>query len=85
MITTNGMLVGICSPYRRMGLLHAKHKRYFGVDSDDTLVVQGSTLTFNKTLDAAAIAAQQEADPTRPAASGTRNSATTSLASSTTS
>ena len=32
--------------------------------SDDTLVVQGSTLTFNGTLDAAAIAAQQEADPT---------------------
>ena len=37
---------------------------HFGVDSDDTLVVQGSTLMFNKTLDPAAIAAQQEADPT---------------------
>jgi hypothetical protein len=58
------MLVGISSPYRRAGLMHAKHKRHFGVDSDDTLVVQGSTLTFNKTLDPAAIAAQQEADPT---------------------
>ena len=41
--TTNGMLVGISSPYRRMGLLHAKHKRHWGVASDDTLVVQGST------------------------------------------
>jgi hypothetical protein len=63
LLTTNGMLVGISSPYRRMGLLHAKHKRHFGVDGD-TLVVQGSTLTFNPTLDTAAIAAQQEADPT---------------------
>ena len=64
LITTNGMLVAIGSPYRRIGLLHAKHKQYFGTDSDDTLVVQGSTLTFNRTLDAAAIAAQQQADPT---------------------
>jgi len=64
LVTTGGMLVGISSPYRRAGLMHAKHKRYFGTDSDDTLVVQGSTLTFNKTLDPAAIAAQQEADPT---------------------
>src|SRR5439155_26588279 len=62
--TTGGMLVSISSPYRRTGLLHAKHKRYFSVDDADTLVVQGSTLTFNPTLDAATIAAQQEADPT---------------------
>ena len=58
------MLVGISSPYRRTGLLHAKLKRHFGVDDADTLVVQGSTLTFNPTLDVAAIAAQQDADPT---------------------
>jgi Terminase large subunit, T4likevirus-type, N-terminal len=64
LLTTNGMLVGISSPYRRTGLLHAKHKRYFGVDGDDTLVVQGSSKQFNGTLDDAAIAAQQEADPT---------------------
>jgi hypothetical protein len=64
LITTNGMLVGISSPYRRVGLMHAKHKKFFGTNSDDTLVVQGSTLTFNQTLDEAAIAAQAEADPT---------------------
>jgi hypothetical protein len=63
LVTTNGMLVGISSPYRRAGLMHAKHKQYFGVDSDDTLVIQGSTLTFNRTIDAKAIAAQQTADP----------------------
>src|SRR5262249_29356561 len=64
LVTTNGMLVGISSPYRRHGLMHSKHRQFFGSDSDDTLVVQGPTLTFNKTLDPAAIAAQQQADPT---------------------
>jgi hypothetical protein len=63
LLTTNGMLVTISSPYRRTGLLHTKHKRYFGVDDADTLVVQGSSKQFNGTLDDAAIAAQQEADP----------------------
>jgi hypothetical protein len=64
LVTTGGMLVAISSPYRRMGLLHAKHKQYFGVDNDDTLVVQGPTLTFNCTLNPAAITAQMAADPT---------------------
>ena len=58
------MLVGISSPYRRTGLLHAKYKRYFGTDSDDTLVVQGASRVFNRTLNEAAIQAQREADPT---------------------
>jgi hypothetical protein len=62
--TTGGMLVSISSPYRRTGLLHAKHKRYFGVDDADTLVVQGTSTQFNGTLDTAAIGAQQQADPT---------------------
>jgi hypothetical protein len=59
--TTGGILVSISSPYRRTGLMHAKHKRYFGTDSDDTLVVQGTSKQFNGTLDDAAIGAQQEA------------------------
>jgi phage terminase large subunit-like protein len=50
LVTTNGMWVGISSPYRRAGLMYAKHKQYFNSDSDDTLVVQGSSLTFNRTL-----------------------------------
>jgi Terminase large subunit, ATPase domain len=64
LLTTNGMLCGISSPYRKTGLIHAKHKQFYGTDSDDTLVVQGPTLLFNKTLDPAAIAAQAQADPT---------------------
>ena len=63
LLTTNGMLVGISSPYRKIGLLYSKHKAFFGTDSNDTLVLQGATLQFNSTLDANAIAAQQQADP----------------------
>ncbi len=62
--TTGGMLIGISSPYRKVGLLHGKHKQYFGTDSDDVLVVQGSSRTFNATLTEATIAAQKLADPT---------------------
>ena len=64
LLTTAGMLCGISSPYRKTGLIHSKHKAFFGTDSDDTLVVQGPTLLFNRTLDPAAIAAQAQADPT---------------------
>ena len=59
------MLVGISSPYRRVGLMHAKHKQYFATDSDDTLVVQGQHADVqSRRSTPAAIAAQQEADPT---------------------
>jgi hypothetical protein len=63
LLTTNGMLVSISSPYRKLGLMYDKHKRYYGTDTDDTLVVQGATRIFNRTIDEAAIAAQMEADP----------------------
>jgi hypothetical protein len=65
--TTNGMLIGISSPYRKVGLLHGKHKACFGVDSDDVLIVQGSSRTFNATLTEEVIAAQRLADPTAAA------------------
>jgi hypothetical protein len=65
--TTNGMLIGISTPYRKLGLLHQKHRDYYGQESDDVLVVQGSTQTFNPTLDDATIAAQRIADPTAAA------------------
>ena len=64
LLTTGGPLIGISSPYRKTGLLHAKHRRYFGVSDDDVLVVQGASRTFNPSLSDAAIAAQREADPT---------------------
>jgi hypothetical protein len=61
---TNGMLVAISTPYRKLGLLHAKWRDHFGVDDGDTLVVQGTSKMFNPTLSDAVIAAQWAADPT---------------------
>jgi hypothetical protein len=61
--TVNGLLVSISSAYRRAGLMYTKHRDFFGVDSDDTLVVSGTSQQFNPTLDAAVIAAQRAADP----------------------
>ena len=61
--TTNGMLIGISTPYRRLGLLHAKHRDFYGVDDDDVLVVQGPSASFNPTLAEAVIAASMAADP----------------------
>ena len=58
------MLIGISSPYRRMGLIHNKFTQHYGVDGDDVLVVKGASKVFNATLDEAAIAAQRLADPT---------------------
>jgi hypothetical protein len=63
LLTTHGMLVGISTGYRRIGLLHAKYRDHFGIASDDTLVVQGSTLQFNQSLSESDIAAQRAADP----------------------
>jgi hypothetical protein len=62
--TTKGMLIGISTPYRKLGLLHQKWRDHFGQDSDDVLVIQGPTALFNPTMPAAEIASQRAADPT---------------------
>jgi hypothetical protein len=62
--TTNGMLVGISTPYRKLGLLHQKFREHFGQNDDRVLVVQGSTQQFNPSLSDAEIEAQSSADPT---------------------
>ncbi len=62
--TCNGLLVGISSPYRKIGLLHQKHRDHFAVDGDDVLVVQGASRTFNPSLPESVITAQTLADPT---------------------
>ena len=61
--TTNGLLVGISTPYRKLGLLHQKHRDHFGQDDPDVLVVQGTHAQFNPTLSESTIAAQRQADP----------------------
>jgi hypothetical protein len=57
------MLIGISTPYRRVGLLHQKHRDCFGKDDADVLVVQGATAVFNPTVDRAAIEAARRSDP----------------------
>jgi hypothetical protein len=61
--TTGGLLVGISTPYRRVGLLHQKHRDYFGVDDPGTLVVLGSSQQFNPTLDERIIERSRATDP----------------------
>jgi hypothetical protein len=63
LIASGGMLIGISTPYRRMGLLHTKHRDHFGVDGDDVLVVQGDAATFNPMLSPVLIEAHKRADP----------------------
>src|SRR5262249_36997763 len=50
LMTTNGMLISISTPYRKLGLLHQKHRGCFGVDDPDTLVVQGASTPFHPLL-----------------------------------
>lgn len=63
LVASGGMLVGISSPYRRLGLVHAKHQHHFGKDDADVLVVQGASKLFNPTIDQALIAKAYEDDP----------------------
>jgi hypothetical protein len=62
--TTNGMLVGISTPYRKVGLLYQKHRDHFGVSDNDVLVVEGASKVFNPSLSDTVLAAQRAADPT---------------------
>jgi len=55
LVASNGLLVGISSPYRRVGLLHSKFQRHYGQDDDDVLVVKGASATFNPTINVALI------------------------------
>ncbi|MEZ0280570.1 hypothetical protein [Methyloceanibacter sp.] len=61
--SVKGLWIGIGSPYRKVGLLFAKHRDHYGVKGDDVLVVQGNSCTFNPTLDAGMIAQAERDDP----------------------
>lgn len=60
--TTGGLLVGISSPYRRVGLLHQKHRDHFGKDGD-VLVIQAPTKALNPTIDQRVIDRARASDP----------------------
>lgn len=36
---SNGPLIAISTPYRKVGLLHERHKAFFGTDDPDILVM----------------------------------------------
>lgn len=61
--TTGGMLIGISSPYRRIGLLHTKHRDHFGQNDDDVLVIQAPTAALNPTINASVIERARASDP----------------------
>jgi hypothetical protein len=56
-------LCGISSPYRKLGILHARHQAFFGKDDDEVLVVQGETTMLNPSIDRGIIARAQADDP----------------------
>ena len=60
---SGGRLIAISSPYRKVGLLHQKHRAFFGVASDRVLVIQGESRAFNPLLDPATIEAAYAEDP----------------------
>jgi hypothetical protein len=62
LMTTRGILIGISTPYRKIGLLHQKHRNHFGQDGD-VLVVQGPSTAFNPMLSETAVSAAIAADP----------------------
>jgi hypothetical protein len=63
LIRTNGTLISISTPYRRVGLLFTKHKNFFAVADNEVLVLQGDSRTFNPTLSEKAIVRAMADDP----------------------
>ena len=61
--TTQGMLIGISSPYRRSGLLFTKFRDHYGASSRNILVVRGPTVAFNPTIDKKLITTARQEDP----------------------
>lgn len=63
LIRTKGMLIGISTPYRKLGLLYQKYHDHYGVSHDDILVVHGPSIKFNPTLSQHDIDAALARDP----------------------
>jgi hypothetical protein len=61
-VAPHGMWIGISTGYGRIGLLHQKHRDFYGRSSDDVLVVSGATETFNTTINPELIAKAREED-----------------------
>jgi hypothetical protein len=62
--STGGMLIGIGSPYRRVGLLHNKFAAHYGKDDPSVLVVKAPTTVLNPCIDPEVIDRARQDDPT---------------------
>ncbi|MFB9979450.1 terminase [Mesorhizobium kowhaii] len=61
--TTGGLLVGISSAYRKIGLIYTKFRDHFGQDDPDILVIRAGTEDLNPTIDKRIIERARKADP----------------------
>jgi len=61
--TTNGMLIGIGSPYRRAGLMYTRYRDHYGKDSAKVFVVKAPTTTLNPVIDTDIITQAETDDP----------------------
>ena len=68
LMTTNGPLVAISSPYSRHGELWKAYRKHFGKDGSRALVIKAASAIINPGLDRAFIDAQYEDDPISAAA-----------------
>ncbi len=68
LMTTNGLLVAISSPYSRHGELWKAYRKHFGKDGSRVLVVKAASEIMNPGLDRAFINAQYDDDPISAAA-----------------
>ena len=63
LLTTRGMAVVISTPYGQRGLVFEKYRDHYGKPGDDVLVLKGSSMQFNQTLDRVQIDKEIAADP----------------------
>lgn len=63
LLTTNGRLISITSPYSRKGYVYKTYKKHFGVEGSKTLVVNAPSSRLNPTLDQAVIDEAMLEDP----------------------
>ena len=62
LITTGGLLIGISSPYRKVGLIFQKWRDHFNTDGP-VLVIRAPTTRLNPTIDQKRIDEEYAADP----------------------
>jgi hypothetical protein len=62
-LASEAMIIGISSPYRKSGLLHAKFKQHYGRDDDDVMVVRAPTTAFNPLIPQSVIDDEVARDP----------------------